>query len=79
MRTTRSRWRLVNTGILSCCIALSAACSDDDNNGGGNFGPPQTEGLPTAEDLKSSLQANTSTTSSDRIIAAKPGFYATLG
>ena len=57
MRTTRSRRRLVNTAMLACCLAMSAACSDDDDNGGGNFGPPQTEGLPTAEDLKSALQA----------------------
>ena len=58
MRSARSRSRLVGGALLSCGLAFSlAACGDDNEDNGGNFGPPQTEGLPTAADLKAALQA----------------------
>ncbi len=58
MRTTRSQWRQCCLMLLTCSVALgAAACGDDDNNPGGGFGPPETEGLPTADALRQALQA----------------------
>ena len=58
MARTLARWPRLSTSILSCGLALSlAACGDDDEDNGGGFGPPPTEGLPTAEALQDALQA----------------------
>src|SRR5918994_2615931 len=58
MPRTLARWPRLSTTLLSCGLALSlAACGDDDEDNGGGFGPPQTEGLPTAEALQDALQA----------------------
>jgi len=59
MLTARSRWRQVGIALLSCGFALAlVACDDDDSDGDGNgFGPPQTEGLPSHEALRTALQA----------------------
>jgi len=59
MRTTRSQWRQCCLVLVTCSLAVGvAACGDDDNdNPGGGFGPPQTEGLPTADALRQALQA----------------------
>jgi uncharacterized protein GlcG (DUF336 family) len=57
MPGTLTRWRHLGTALLSCGLALSLAGCGDDNEDNGGFGPPQTEGLPTAEDLQSALKA----------------------
>lgn len=58
MRTTRSQLRQCFLVLLTCGLAVGAAAcgDDDDNNSGGGFGPPQTEGLPTADALRQALQ-----------------------
>lgn len=59
MPTERSRWRHLGATLLSCglAFALVACDDDDDDDDSGGFGPPQTEGLPTHEALRTALQA----------------------
>ena len=58
MLTERCHWRHLGVALLSCGFALGlGACSDDDDGGDGiGFGPPQTEGLPSHEALRTALQ-----------------------
>jgi uncharacterized protein GlcG (DUF336 family) len=58
MLTERCHWRHLGVALLSCGFALAlGACGDDDDGGDGvGFGPPQTEGLPSHEVLRTALQ-----------------------
>jgi uncharacterized protein GlcG (DUF336 family) len=52
------RWRNLRIALLSCAVALAlSACDDDADDGGTGFGPAQTEGLPTHEAVRTTLQA----------------------
>ena len=55
----RRRWRRAGLALVSCGLVLSlAACDDDDgDDDSGGFGPPQTEGLPTHDQVRTALQA----------------------
>ncbi len=59
MLTDRWQWRRFGATLLSCGFALALlACDDDDGDEDGNgFGPPQTEGLPSHDALRTALQA----------------------
>ena len=58
MFTGKARRRAVGVAVLSVGLVIGlAGCGDDDDDGDdGNFGPAQTEGLPTREALLAALE-----------------------
>jgi len=58
MFTRGARRRAVGVAVLSVGLVIGlAGCGDDDDDGDdGNFGPAQTEGLPTREALLAALE-----------------------
>lgn len=58
MFSERVWWRRSALSLLVCGLALgAAACDDDDDDDSGGFGPAETEGLPTHDELRAALQA----------------------